>query len=120
MWTASFRSKELARVIPHALFFFAYFTSYIMKGDDYMDNKKITYALNSCIRNGGNKPYYWADLILLYEDGTWEKIFEYRWDNTIDKSRFNVSGLRNNTRSEAIAKLEKAYYLGKIEGIFIN
>ena len=85
-----------------------------------MDNKKIVHALNSCIRNGGNKPYYWADLILLYEDGTWEKIFEYRWGNTLNSVRFNVSRLRNSTRGEAIAKLEEAYYSGKIEGIFIN
>lgn len=88
-----------------------------------MNDKLIVHAMNSNVRSGGRKDknyQCWAELMLLYEDGTWEKIFEYRWDCSLDAKRVNTGRLTNITRSEAIAKLEKDYYSGKLQGIFMD
>lgn len=63
----------------------------------------------------------WAELIFLYTDGTWEKIFEYRWPAGTEKhDRFNTTYCKGITREAAITKFEKAYYNEKknIKGIF--
>ena len=88
-----------------------------------MDNKIIVQAMNSGKRYGDTekrKCHCWAELILLYEDGTWEKIFEYRWNDPFNMKMFNSGRLTNITRAEAITKLEKAYYSGKLEGVFMD
>ena len=89
-----------------------------------MDNKIIVHAMNSTKRYGDTAKrgncHCWAELMLLYEDGTWEKIFEYRWNHPFDTKLFNTGRLTNITRAEAIVKLEKDYYSGKLEGKFMG
>lgn len=88
-----------------------------------MDNKRIIEAVNTNVRYGNcekRNAHCWAELILLYEDGTWEKIFEYRWPDAFNVIRFNTGRLKNLTRKEAIAKLETDYYKGKLIGVFMD
>ena len=84
-----------------------------------MDNKIIKQAINTGNHYGG-RDYAYADLIFLYEDGTWEKIFEYRWPDYFNRKRYNAGRFCKRTRGEAIAMLEKAYYNGAIEGVFMD
>lgn len=83
-----------------------------------METKKIKQAINTGKRFGGGKR--WVELIVLYTDGTWEKIFEYRWDGPDNQNLYNAGRFTGRTRDEAIIMLEKAYYNGDIEGVFID
>lgn len=88
-----------------------------------MENKLVVQALNTTIRYGdtaNRNAHCWAELILLYEDGTWEKIFEYRWLDPLNVKRFNTGRLTNLYREEAIAKLEVDYWKGKLSGVFMG
>ena len=88
-----------------------------------MDNKIIVHAFNGTKRYGDREKrncHCWAELILLYNDGTWEKIFEYRWTDYFNNKVFNSGRLTNLTRAEALVKLEQEYYSGKLEGIFMD
>lgn len=88
-----------------------------------MNNKIVVHAMNSTKRYGDaekRNAHCWAELMLLYDDGTWEKIFEYRWKDPFDTKLFNTGRLKGITRGEAIAKLESDYYSGKLEGIFMD
>lgn len=78
------------------------------------NNKKIRWAINSPKRSGDG--YRWAYLFLLYEDGTYEIIFEYRWTDPRRERVFDTSLLKGRTREDAIYLLGKAYYSGKIDG----
>ena len=86
-----------------------------------MDNKIIVQAINTpkrYVNTEGRNAHSWGELIALYEDGTWEKLFEYRWKDPLNEKRFNTKWLANVTKEEAIAKLERDYYAGKLEGVF--
>lgn len=87
-----------------------------------MNNKVIAHAMNSSKRYGDTEKrnaHCWAELMLLYEDGTWEKVFEYRWNDPFNTKLFNTGRLTGITKAEAIIKLEKDYYSGKLEGVFM-
>jgi hypothetical protein len=106
---------------------FVYFTSSFIeikiKGGTIMDNKIIVHAMNGPKRNSYGEHGHsnqWAELMFLYEDGTWEKIFEYRWNDPWKTQLFNTGRITGITRAEAIIKLEKDYYSGKLEGIFMD
>lgn len=88
-----------------------------------MDEKIIWQVVNSPVRYGdteGQNCHCWAELIALYEDGTWEKIFEYRWTNPDNVKRFTGGKhLVGKTRGEAITMLEKQHNAGKLIGVFM-
>ena len=87
-----------------------------------MGNKRIVEAVNTNKRYGSTATERdtrcWAELIALYEDGTWEVLFEYRWNDYRNEKKFNGGRLRGITRAQALEKLEKDYFAGKIEGVF--
>ena len=86
-----------------------------------MNKKLIVQALNTGVRYGDTEKrnaHCWAELIFLYEDCTWEKVFEYRWTDPFNVKRLNTGRFTNITREEAIAKLEVEYYKGKLTGVF--
>ena len=93
-----------------------------------MNKLRIIQAVNTNIRHGDtdrrNHCFAWGELILLYEDRTWEKIFEYRWKDPdeyySDAKRFNSGKLHGITREEGLEKLEEAYFSGKIKGVFMD
>lgn len=68
----------------------------------------------------GDYPEHWGELIFLYNDGTWEKIFEYHWNDPFNTKLANTTAMKNRTRDEAITVVEKAYYKGTIQGHFTN
>lgn len=85
-----------------------------------MANKIIVKALNtprSHNTKGREHLWCWAELILLYEDGTWEKIFEYQWIKAWDTHCFNTEVLKGRTREKAISIISAAESAGEIEGI---
>lgn len=84
-----------------------------------MENKIIELAISTGDQSGGRN-YTYAYLIFLYEDGTWEKIFEYRWNIDDDRKKYNAGRFCKKTREEAMAMLEKAYYEGIIKGLFMD
>ena len=81
-----------------------------------MNNRIVVEALHTGTRND-SKGYY-KELILLYDDGSWEKIFR---SNALCSRRY-LSGVyfKGKTRSQVIAKLEELYYNNEIEGEFLN
>ena len=88
-----------------------------------MKNLRIVQAVNTHVRYGDTDRrncHAWAELILLYEDQTWETVFEYRWNDPFNIKKFNVRRLHGRTREEALEILEKEYYIGKLEGIFMD
>lgn len=66
----------------------------------------------------GSEKGHWGEMMLMYSDGTWEKIFEYRWSDPFNVRVINAKLLVGKTRKEAVERLEKLYYEGKLEGIF--
>ena len=81
-----------------------------------MDNKVVFEAINTGVR-GGQDGWY-KELILLYEDGTWEKIF--KTCSHCNTNCIGASHLRGLTRAQVIDKIEKLYYSGKLEGKFYD
>lgn len=81
-----------------------------------MDNLIIKDAINTGVRDG--RYGLGRELILLYEDGTWEKIFKTK--SHCNMCHMNVATLRGKTRREAIERLDKLCFEGKIEGDFLD
>lgn len=81
-------------------------------------SKKIKRGFNTK-EFGGYHEYRWhGELYVLYDDGTWEVLFEYQWADRDDIHLFNVSRLRGKTKEDVIKKLEADYHAGKIKGVF--
>ena len=76
-----------------------------------MNDKKIEMAYGNSRTSSGGK----GELIILYDDGTWEKLFVYARGA---KDMFQHSRLLRKTRKEAIKLLQSAIDEGKIEGWF--
>ena len=55
-------------------------------------------------------------LLLLYEDGTYEYIFQYDVHSPV----INVLNFTNKTRAQVIVRLEVEYYNDKIKGKFLD
>ena len=84
-----------------------------------MNEKIVRNLINTRWQNGRGVDYAWAELILLYEDGTWEKIFEYREPDMCRVRSFHSGGaVPGKTRAEVIEMVKKQYNSGKIEGVF--
>lgn len=80
-----------------------------------MNNKVIFEAINSGPRDGS---IGWCrQLTLLYEDGTWERIFESKCSSNIGS--IGTGHLKGKTREFAINKLEKLCLDGILEGKFL-
>lgn len=74
--------------------------------------KIIEMALSNKRCSTGGK----GEQIVLYNDGTWERIFVY----VGFKDKFKGSRLLRKTRSEAIQLLQEALSENKIEGWFLD
>lgn len=81
-----------------------------------MNDKIIQEALNTGTRN--DLRWYFKELILLYEDGTWEKIF--RSNSRCNVACIGVEHLRGRTRSQVVDKLQNLVQSGKLIGEFIS
>lgn len=81
-----------------------------------MDNKIVFEAINTGVRN--DLRWYYRELILLYEDGTWEKIF--RSNAACNISCMGAGHLKGITRCQVVAKLEDLIHSGKLEGEFFR
>lgn len=84
--------------------------------------KRIVQAVNTSKRYDWTKQgpgFCWAELIALYDDGTWETLFKYQWAYDGDGQFFNSGRLRNHTKDEAVLKLEQDHYSGKLKGVFM-
>ena len=81
-----------------------------------MDNKIVFEAMNTGVRNDLRS--YYRELILLYEDGTWEKIF--RSELPCNIACIGAGHLRGATRYQVVAKLEGLIHSGKLKGEFLN
>ena len=74
-------------------------------------------AIHTGVRNNLDWGYY-RELVLLYDDGSWEKIFRSSADCNI--SRIKTQHLRGLTRSQVVEKLEVLYYDDKLKGRFLD
>lgn len=59
----------------------------------------------------------YKDLLLLYRDGTWERVF--RLELPQDTTVIGKGSLRPRTREEALARLVNLYYDDEIKGEFL-
>ena len=67
-----------------------------------MATKVVLEAINTGVRNKGS--HYYRELILLYENGTWEKVF--RSESCCNITCIGAGRLRGKTRHQVITKLE--------------
>ena len=80
-----------------------------------MGDQIVLEAMNTGNRYDNGVVY--RELILLYEDGTWEKIF--KTEAHCNLGCIGVEHMRGKTRRQIIEKVEKLYYSGKLEGKFL-
>ena len=80
-----------------------------------MNDKIVAEAINTSTRN--DLRWYYRELILLYDDGTWEKIF--RSSSRCDITCIAGNRLRRMTRSQVIAKINDLVRDGKLIGEFL-
>lgn len=78
--------------------------------------KIVEHILNK--KHSGVVIGHYGELVFLYSDGTWEKIFEYHWTDPCNTKPFRTKGLTGKTREEAIEHVKKYYYEKHIEGHF--
>lgn len=81
-----------------------------------MDNRIIVDAITTGHRNDSKE--YYKELIFLYDDGTYEKIF--RGFLCYDLRYLSGVYYKGLTRAQAIAKLEVYYYNDKLKGRFLD
>lgn len=85
-----------------------------------MDERIVVEAMHT----GERRPYpdyiWHKDLILMYDDGTWERIFKHYLSEGSNVKRVNIANLVGKTRSQAIAQLEELYYSDIIKGKFLD
>ena len=56
-------------------------------------------------------------LIFLYDDGTWEEIFEYSWNYIGDREQtVNTTWVSGATRAEGIERIKDYVNKGRIKG----
>ena len=81
---------------------------------------KIVKAAVNDIKHFDRKKGRYSELYLLYDDGTWEQVWEYRWSDPAKETRLNTSKFGGMTRDEVIEKLIAERDAGKIEGVVID
>jgi hypothetical protein len=84
-----------------------------------MNERTIVEAIHTGHRNNIEGEYY-RDLILMYDDGTWEKIFRHDLRDGSNVKRVNTAHLVGKTRDRMIAELEELYYSDIIKGRFLD
>ena len=82
-----------------------------------MDKRIVVDAIFTGVRNNLKWGYY-RELILLYDDGSWEKIF--RADSVCNVSCVKTQYLRGLSRHQVVEKLEILYYEDKLKGKFMD
>lgn len=85
-----------------------------------MKERIIVDAVHTGVRRSPSRDEYaHRDLILLYDDGTWERVFKHSIPDDSKISRVNIARLTGKTRAEVIAELEELYYNDIIKGKFL-
>ena len=90
----------------------------IMKRETAM-TKIVKVAVND-IKHFDRKKGRYSELYLLYDDGTWEQVWEYRWSDPAKETRLNTSKFGGMTRDEIVEKLIAERDAGKIEGVVVG
>ena len=85
-----------------------------------MKERIVSEAIHTGVRYGYQDEWAHRDLILLYDDGTWEKIFKHSVPEDSKLSSVGTGSLRGKTRTEVVARLEKLYYNDIIKGKFLD
>lgn len=85
-----------------------------------MYERIIVEAIHTRTRWNNIESVCYRDLILMYNDGTWEKIFRHDLSNNSDVKRINIHHLIGKTRQQVVAELEELYYSDIIKGKFLD
>ena len=82
-----------------------------------MNDKIVQYATYAAPHGYSEANGFGRDIVLLYTDGTWEKIFQV---DTRGYGRIypDTHNMRNKTREQAIERLKNSCLAGKIQGKF--